>query len=76
MYKRVGVSQVEVYERVVKSVIEVSQKDLNQNISNRRTLRLYHLIGQNRVAFCLLCQNETSFETIHMVPATYRFIFI
>ena len=36
-FKRVGISQVDVYNRVEKSVIYVFIRAFNQNISNRRT---------------------------------------
>ena len=43
-YKRVGISQVEVYKRGRKSVIYVFKMAFNQNISNRPTLWLYQFI--------------------------------
>lgn len=39
---RVGNSGVHVYERVEKSIISVSQKSFNVNVSKRRALGLYH----------------------------------
>ena len=39
---RVGNSQVHVYERVEKSIISVSLRSFNVNVSKRRALGLYH----------------------------------
>ena len=44
VYKRVGISQVEVYKRVRKSVIWVFKMAFNYNISNRCSLWLYEFI--------------------------------
>ena len=38
VYERVGISRVEVYERVKKSVIYVFKSSFHQNISNTHTL--------------------------------------
>ena len=44
VYKRVGISQVDVYNGVEKSVIQVFKRAFNYNISNRHPLWLNHFI--------------------------------
>ena len=44
VYKRVGISQVEVFKKVGKLVILVFKRAFNHNISNRRPFWLYHFI--------------------------------